>query len=74
MLSWIWSYFNRASRLNDALWRVHAAAKQVSLRNDLPRPLRVSLSYRNDEEPNTVVPVNAEVCLPFPVLHGRVSL
>lgn len=64
-----------ASHVRMRLFYVHTlAAKQVTLRNDLPRPLRVSLSYKNDKEPNTVVPVNAEICLPFPVLHGRVSL
>lgn len=35
----------------------------------MPRPLRVALG-RRDHEPQTMVPVDAEICLPFPLLHG----
>lgn len=44
---------------------------QVYLRNDLPRPLRVALSRKFTRERNTMVPVDAEVCLPLPVLDSR---
>lgn len=46
---------------------------QVFLHNDLPRPLRVDLGPKKRDEPKTIVPVNAEVCLPFPVLHSKAS-
>lgn len=37
----------------------------------MPRPLRVALSRKRADEPNTMIPVDAEVCVPFPILHGR---
>lgn len=39
------------------------------LKNDTPRPLRVALGLERCNE--AMIPVDAEVCVPFPVLHER---
>lgn len=50
---------------------VYASIKQVTLKNDMPRPLRIALSRENQRQPRTVLPVDSEVCIPFPVLRDE---
>ena len=44
---------------------------QVTLKNDMPRPLHVALSRKIQRQPKTVLPVDSEVCVPFPLLRDE---
>lgn len=44
---------------------------QVTLKNDMPRPLHVALSRKDQRQPKTVLPVDSEVCVPFPLLRDE---
>lgn len=44
---------------------------QVSFKNDMPRPLHIALSRKDQRQPKTVVPVDSEVCVPFPLLRDE---